>query len=626
MISFFLNDKKNILYVLFFSFVLALAYHYLVEHKAFVELNVETNARTIFKIYWKKADGNWTERRVAPLVIDKEHQTYSFSIGDLGKIAALRIDTTEHLAEVKIKSIILKQNGYQPLRVDSKAAYEQIRAIEGIKDLRVEEDGLVVIPANKDPQLLFDLPVMERQSTLLDESIHIAAIVVLVTLLVFFCHRLFPKYRFLPQMVLVVLVLVTVMAAISKYNQHPDEFVHIFAGEYYQQHFMPPPVGEAPQETYSSYGVSRLHSGEIAYLFAGKFANLLQAWHLPSYLTFRTFNVALLALLLLLAINNRDFRILLLPLLLSPQIWYIFSYFNSEAYAVCIMLLVAYQMASPASALNRLLASHGSPDHAWLTILGLGLLLGMLLLLKMNFYFYCLFLFCYFVWRVLTGKTTLNRTNVVRLCLIAAVGLTFFACIRLPDAYINNFQKSAKLLEAREKYALDMFKPSTPLEKKHIHLQMKDRGVPLLKFIHRDRWGEKSFRTAFGVYGYTTISATFTYYDYVRYTGLLLLLTVVGTVLARGGWEGVTLLGITGGCAVGLMALALYHAWSVDFQAQGRYFLPIVGMLSIFFFHTERYLMRPLFVLLFLGMYLLSVYNFLFVGLYEISKYSFTGC
>ena len=74
------------------------------------------------------------------------------------------------------------------------------------------------------------------------------------------------------------------------------------------------------------------------------------------------------------------------------------------------------------------------------------------------------------------------------------------------------------------------------------------------------------------------------------------------------------------------MALALYHAWSVDFQAQGRYFLPIVGMLSIFFFHTERYLMRPLFVLLFLGMYLLSVYNFLFVGLYEISKYSFTGC
>lgn len=617
-------NNKNIIAVVFFSIVVSLLYHFFVENKAYVELNVETSARTIFKIYWQKAGGNWTERRVAPIVIDKEHGTYFFKIADLGSIASLRIDTSEHLTEVKIKSIVITQNGYEPLKIETKEGYAHLRPLSGIQQVVTDDQGLTVIPATNDPQLVYDLPKMVKQSTLVDESVHIACICLLVVLLFYATRCLFAEFQFIPHLVLSVLILATVMAGISKYNQHPDEFIHIFAGQYYQHHLLPPPVGEAtPKETYSNYGVSRLHSGEIAYLFAGKFSSLLKAFHVPDYLSLRYFNVALLFVLLLLAYNKRDFRVLMLPILLSPQIWYIFSYFNSEAFAVFIMLLVSYQMASPASALNRLLQETRLSSSSWLHILALGSLLGLLLLLKMNFYFYCLFLLLYFLWKVIFHKIALNGMVFRRLLLIACTGLVVFVAVRGVDASINDFKKGDRLLEAREKYALDMYKPSTPLEKKHIYLQMKDRGVTLQNFIARERWGEKSFRTAFGVYGYTSISASFTYYEYIRYTGLLLLLTVLLTVLARGGWEGVTLLGITGGCAIGLIALALFHAWSVDFQPQGRYFLPIIGMLSIFFFHAQRFLMRPLFVLLFLGMYLLSLYNFLFVGLYGIGKYSF---
>ena len=413
------------------------------------------------------------------------------------------------------------------------------------------------------------------------------------------------------------------MAAVSRFAVHPDEHVHVQAGEYYRQHNLPPPVGQAPVESYSDYGVSRLHSGEIAYFFAGKFAWVLQVFHVPGYLSLRAFNVALLFVLLLLAVNSREFRVLLVPLLISPQIWYIFSYFNSEAYALFIVLLVAYQMAAPESAFNRLLGEDRLAGRAWLTCAGLGLLLGLLLLLKLNFYFYCLFLFLYFVWRILFGQTVFDRRAFVRLSLVAAIGLSVFAGVRGGDLWLNDFDKSARLLEAREKYAADIYKPSTPLDKKHIHLQMKERGKSLPQFIHFDRWGEKSFRTAFGVYGYTSINAPFVYYDYVRFVGLLLLFIVSATVVVRGGLAGTTLLGITGGCAVGLMAVAFYHAWTVDFQAQGRYFLPIVGMLSIFFFHVERHLTRPWVVLLLLSLYLLSLYNFLFVGLYGIDKYCF---
>mgnify|MGYP003591910886 CR=1 FL=1 len=61
----------------------------------------------------------------------------------------------------------------------------------------------------------------------------------------------------------------------------------------------------------------------------------------------------------------------------------------------------------------------------------------------------------------------------------------------------------------------------------------------------------------------------------------------------------------------------------MDLHVCGSYVKPIVGMLSIFFFHVERHLTRPWVVLLLLSLYLLSLYNFLFVGLYGIDKYCF---
>ncbi len=87
--------------------------------------------------------------------------------------------------------------------------------------------------------------------------------------------------------------------------------------------------------------------------------------------------------------------------------------------------------------------------------------------------------------------------------------------------------------------------------------------------------------------------------------------------------EGVSLLSITLLVSLGLIIVALYHAWTVDFQAQGRYFLPIVGMVSVLLMHTRRYLVNPVFIFLLLGMYGLSVYNFVFVGLLGIEKYCF---
>ena len=84
-----LHDRHRLLVALFFSVVAALCYHFLVENRAHVDLQVHTDKRTIFKVYWKEAGGEWSEERMAAQVIDPVNRDYSFRIGNLERIDAL---------------------------------------------------------------------------------------------------------------------------------------------------------------------------------------------------------------------------------------------------------------------------------------------------------------------------------------------------------------------------------------------------------------------------------------------------------------------------------------------------------------------------------------------------------
>lgn len=609
---------------LLLALVLLLGDHFLVTNMAVVKLEVTTDNRTLFRIYYKDADSNWTAGKVASVSIKPGRTSYNFRLADISKVSDLRIDTSEKPATVTVHSIDVLQYGYQPLQINSKDEFEKLRPGEGIADFTIGDNGFTVTPSTHDPQLLLTLGELRKTDTRRQDMFRVGAIVLLSLVLVFHLQAYFNRYQFVCAMALVVFSLIVVMAGISRYNVHPDEGVHVQAAKYYQQHNLPPRVGDSDiLHTYSKYGVSRLHSAEIAYFVAGKFAWLLQPLQLPSYLALRFFNVSLFGILVLLAVKHVPYRLLLIPLLLSPQVWYIFSYFNSEAFGLFIILLTSYQVVETDSAWNRLLEGRISAEKAVVAVLGLSLLFGLLLLLKMNFYFYGLFLFCYFAWRLFFGSSTFSMQAVVIVCTVIIAGGAIFGTVRWVDSAVNEHAKKERLVEARELYAEKMFKPSTPLEKKFAYLQMKDRGVSLRTVLQHGRWGEKSFRSSFGEYGYMTVAASYRYYDIVRYAGLALLLVASAFIVIQGGWEGRSLLVISLGCSLLLMGTALYHSWSVDFQAQGRYFLPIVGMLSVLTYHMRHPLGNMYSLLLVGGMYALSVYSFVFVALAGIGKYSY---
>lgn len=590
---------------------------------AVVHIDVETDNRTIFKVYYQGKGAGWTEWKSSPVVISPGRTEYSFRLTDLRKVSLLRLDTSEKPATVTVRSVVISQPGFAPLSISSREEFEKLEAANGIAELTVTDAGITVKPAGLDPYLVYTVPPLVKMERMPAEVFRIIGLVLLACLCVLVGRAAFADYRFVSSFLLVALTLIAVMAGLSLYNQHPDEGVHVEAAEYYQDHTLPPRVGDSEiLHTYSKYGVSRLHSGEIAYFFAGKFASFIAPLQLPSYLAMRCFNVALFALLVLLATRHVNFRILLIPLILSPQIWYIFSYFNSEAFAICITMLVAYQMVVEKSAWNRLLDDPFAPGTLRAIPL-LGLLLGLFLLVKVNFYFFGIFLFFYFLWRLVFYKTILDRANIIRGVAVILMAVSVFAAVRLTDSWINDFNKKELILGAREAYAEKMFKPSTPLDKKYAYLQMKERGVRAGEIINQDRWGEKMFRSSFGEYGYMTVAASFGLYDCIRYVGLALLAVALIAVCISGGRQGATLMGITLVSALALMAMAFYHAWSVDFQAQGRYFLPIVGMLAIFSFEMRRSLANLPLAILVCVLYGLSLYSFIFVALAGIAQTTF---
>ncbi|MGW8194054.1 MAG: hypothetical protein ACWGOX_07305, partial [Desulforhopalus sp.] len=266
-----MQKQKIYIHGLFVTLCLLLGYYFLVANLAVVKLDVTTDHRTIFKIYYQEGGSGWSEKNMSAVVIHPGRRSYTLRLTDLSKVSALRIDTSEKPATVTVHSLVIDQHGYAPLRLDAKSEFEKLQPGGGIADFVVGAEGFTVTPATNDPQLILTLDRLQKRATPIEDAVRVSAIVLFSFFLASLCHDFFYHYRFVVAMALAALSLVVVMAGISLYNVHPDEAVHIQAARYYEDHNLPPKVGDPDiVHTYSKYGVSRLHSGEIAYFIAGK--------------------------------------------------------------------------------------------------------------------------------------------------------------------------------------------------------------------------------------------------------------------------------------------------------------------------------------------------------------------
>ena len=83
-------------------------------------------------------------------------------------------------------------------------------------------------------------------------------------------------------------------------------------------------------------------------------------------------------------------------------------------------------------------------------------------------------------------------------------------------------------------------------------------------------------------------------------------------IILRTGWAGISLLTLIFGCLGALIGAVLYHCWTVDFQAQGRYLLPLIGMMGIVLYETRRAVSNLLATICYVWIIGLSFYSYIF--------------
>jgi hypothetical protein len=600
---------------------IALLYGYFFFSKAYVKIDIKSTSNTTFKIYWARENQSFSEDRSASTRIRRGRHTYLLYIDDIKTIRRLRIDPTEKPAQVQIYRLEIKQPHVEPICFSKPADFNRLIPVHEIENIKNSPDGITVVASGMDPQIEVDIHPRLLRDGYFQE---IVAFLIMVLILGYF-FRNDPVRRvgisYVPYLLTFVAALILIMAGLSQYNKHPDEYVHVRAAIYYQDHWMPPKVC-APEtvSTYSVYGVSRLNSYELVYFIAGKFSVLFDFLPVPAYIRLRFFNLCLFIILIAINIRRPKYSILFIPLLLSPQIWYIFSYFNSDAFSIFMAIIVSLQVIRPNSLLNRFLNHTGGRYFDFLPCFILGLLFAILLLSKKNYYFFILFILFILFFKVINKEYQEFWSFVKKTAAILLVSASLIGCRYALDVYVNGIDKAQKIADCREKLAKPAYKPSTSPENRMPGLYLKSKGVSLRDVLLTYRWGEKSFRSAFGVYGYTSISASTRYYHFPRIIGLIFLVFVLWSSFFKTDFQTKQVVMNAIICIALLMGAALWKSWTSDFQAQGRYFFPVIAIFGYLLYHIRDNLKISILNILVISMCFTSIYSFVFVGLQAIPK------
>jgi hypothetical protein len=616
-----MNKLTHYLFPVVLCLLACTLYYSFFINTAHVEVELEVAKKSHFKIYWAEKGQFYSEKHMSMVTAHPGRSHYSFFLRDIKKIDRLRIDTHGYAGEATLKNLTIEQKGYTAITLSDSQDFGKLVPLAQVEDFRATDDGLWLRSTGEDPnfELLVDPEYLGID--LIRLFAEFGVIVFFVILIYRGVSSLAQDFLFVPVLLTGVWALIIVMAGISERNVHPDEYVHLYATSYYDDHWLPPVLeDESIRDSYSVYGFSRLNNGEVYYLFSGKFHKLLEEFKIPAYLSLRLFNVFLFGLILLYTVKNKYARIVAIPFLLSSQVWYLFSYCGSDAFALFITFLLGCELTIPTSMLNRYLK--GDWGRFLPNLLMLGILFGCLFLLKKNYYSFIAFFYLCLGAQLFfnTASPVERRTCLRRLVAVTIMGLLFFASHLAKDYVVNGLDRNVRIAALQEELADPWHKPSTELAKKNSSLYRKARGDTLKEIVINDRWFEKSFRSSFGVFGYLSISASRIYYDLVRWTGAGLLVFVFGSIFLRGGLVNSTLALSMLLMSAALIAVSLYFSWTVSFQPQGRYFFPIVGMLGILYARTHKVINQPLLVFGVSAMCFLGMYSFIFQALIRIPK------
>jgi hypothetical protein len=397
-------------------------------------------------------------------------------------------------------------------------------------------------------------------------------------------------------------------------DAHPDEDVHVDAFVFFETHASMPELN-SDELHYSSMGWSRVYTGEIVYLVYGQVGHLIrQKWEIDPYFLYRFMNVALLGMTLvfLFFARCRWFRpaILGLVLICIPQVVYVYSYANSDAWALTWTLLLFVQV-------GRLI-ERPAGTWRWYRVGMMMVTAGMVLVSKMDF------LLGLLLPAVLVGVHVIRSRAgvawVVTRLAVPGVIVLVLAGLWNPNVSWHRKAWNEQVAAMREERAQDGRRPSDPWLNNYY---MASKGVTYREMLHNTVYLERILQSFYSRFGGWTVTHPQWVFEWAATIGMVgLVLTLAGQLVyrRRAGWQLMTAL-LAAPVVISINWYgAMWYSLYIDLQPQGRYLFPSLVAVYFLFAGTigiEAKWYRLVHLMLFVPLLWMSFDTLLYCGAWE---------
>ncbi len=607
---------------------------------------VETPTAGELQVYFDQSAG-YSEANSSKVVLEPGRNTVVFELPP-GNTQALRIDPAADMRELAINHVSVQGSSSQVSDDDLLSGIHAVHEMEG--GTAADGKGRYLITADAtDPQLqLTPAIALHSSSEHHVRALEMSWVLFGLALVLALGLQLGVNGRHLNLAAVAFgLTLSLACLAITAYSVSPDEVLHEADASYFNLHWAPPDLQDPQMQTAyaaSPYGVSYLAEWNVTYLLAGKFGNVLHSLDVAPRTAYRLYQAALFGSLIALLFLLRLPQPVAIPLIVTPQLWYLFSYMNGDALPFAAAFLGTALACVPGSRIAAFMSTRSAPDRTTLLHLTLFVLcFATLLISKRNYWPIAGFLAVAAAivpfklnLRMVSAISTIMLITIVgaaggaalvetygqgiavaaaiatlacaaviahgalRLLRHSAMGMpvlryasVFLSALLLASPwvigdYVKNgagTSKQAVVDHMREVHAAPQFKPSSNTQMPTLRLHTQ--GTPLHALLTPPLdWHKTTFRSFFGGYGYMQYFAGSTYYwlmaiGVVGLIGICVLSTLLFDPLGKRYFV------LAGAAAASLVLASLLHSWTYDFQAQGRYVIGILVLTVPFMFHLQ---------------------------------------
>ena len=579
--------QKKYIFAIFFFVSLLFVFYNIVDCKTSIVIEYRGENSNVYnnilaEVYWDTGNGYNSDEASSAQIFKRQVE---ISIPQkFDELKALRIDFSNSSSEIKVEKIRVRSGAFSVCVITSQELYEQSTFLD-VESVQYQDGALTVIPKDMDAKCILNEILTSRVSSNLNKYANISLCAVCVVLICAFgtiCAIIYKEktsekskqnklYILGCFCVVTIATLIVFMAGFSYNYGHPDEDVTAAAINYYVKYWGMPDFSKPEAlNSFSNYGTSRLGEKTIYYFLAGKFSWVVSnVFHVFAY--YRSFNVLLFLILSILYLKyGKKCPWMLVGLLFTPQLWYVFSYATSDAWDYFLAFLAIFGVLYQDSGFNMALRGEWKTKSV-VGLISQGIVYGLLIFGKKNYYVIFVLAFLILLIKLINVDRKKRKNFFLNYAVVLLIFCSIIIC-RIGIDYVTYKGDKSNQLEIIR---------NTVISEKDIDnisetIQLKKQNVPAVALITEYKFFDKLYKSFCGYYGWLSLESGFFYYMVIfaiYFKFFKMHLFNFKTVKNR-----ITRLSYIGSAILVLFTVAItfYHAWTIDFQAQGRYLLPVI--------------------------------------------------